>query len=159
MKGPGLMMNSSSLRKGQEKDLESKRASALTALEEELTVERVSRIANLGKEIADRLSAHEAAIQQDKDELEQKRKAFLKNQAELDELRDELEYQKQRLRSHKDRLEERESDLNLEVDARVAQRKHSFESEKSVLNDEIARLRESLKTSSALISNFEVLEA
>ena len=38
-----------SLRKGQEKDLESKRASALTALEEELTVERVSRIANLGK--------------------------------------------------------------------------------------------------------------
>lgn len=147
-----------SLRKGQEKDLESKRASALTALEEELTVERVSRIANLGKEIADRLSAHEAAIQQDKDELEQKRKAFLKNQAELDELRDELEYQKQRLRSHKDRLEERESDLNLEVDARVAQRKHSFESEKSVLNDEIARLRESLKTSSALISNFEVLK-
>ncbi|WP_234096298.1 chromosome partitioning protein ParA [Citrobacter portucalensis] len=147
-----------SLRKVQEKDLESKRASALTALEKELTVERVSRIANLGKEIADRLSAHEAAIQQDKDELEQKRKAFLKNQAELDELRDELEYQKQRLRSNKDRLEERESGLNLEVDARVAQRKHSFESEKAALNDEIARLRESLKTSSALISNFEVLK-
>jgi len=147
-----------SLRKVQEKDLGSKRASALTALEKELTVERVSRIANLGKEIADRLSAHEAAIQQDKDELEQKRKAFLKNQAELDELRDELEYQKQRLRSNKDRLEERESGLNLEVDARVAQRKHSFESEKAALNDEIARLRESLKTSSALISNFEVLK-
>jgi hypothetical protein len=72
-----------SLRKGQEKDLESKRASALTALEEELTVERVSRIANLGKEIADRLSAHEAAIQQDKDELEQKERHSLRTRRSL----------------------------------------------------------------------------
>lgn len=146
------------LRKKQEKDLESKRVSALTAIEKELTEERASRIASLEKEIADRLKAHEAAIQQDKDELEQKRKAFLKDQAELDELKDELEYQKQRLQSSKDRLEERESNLNLEVDAKVVERKQSFESEKSALNDEIARLREFIKTSSALISNFEELK-
>lgn len=146
------------LRKKQEKDLESNRASALTAIEKKLTEERASRIASLEKEIADRQKAHEAAIQQDKDELEQKRKAFLKDQAELDELKDELEYQKQRLQSSKDRLEERESNLNLEVDAKVVERKQSFESEKSALNDEIARLRESIKTSSALISNFEELK-
>ena len=146
------------LRKKQEKDLESKRASALTAIEKELTEERAPRIASLEKEIADRLKAHEAAIQQDKDELEQKRKAFLKDQTELDEFKDELEYQKQRLQSSKDRLEERESNLNLEVDAKVVERKQSFESEKSALNDEIARLRESIKTSSALISNFEELK-
>ena len=41
---------------------------------------------------------------------------------------------------------------------KVAERKQSFESEKSALNDEIARLRESIKTSSALISNFEELK-
>lgn len=146
------------LRKKQEKELDSKRANALTAIEKELSAERTSRIASLEKEIADRLKAHEAAIQQDKDELEQKRKAFLKDQAELDELKDELEYQKQRLQSSKDRLEERESNLNLEVDAKVVERKQSFESEKSALNDEIARLRESIKTSSALISNFEELK-
>ncbi|MCS4533807.1 chromosome partitioning protein ParA [Neisseria montereyensis] len=146
------------LRKEQEKDLESKRASALTAIEKELTEERVSRIASMEKEIADRLKAHEAAIQQDKDELEQKRKAFQEEKAELDELKDELEYQKQRLQSRQDQLEERESNLNLEVNAKVAERKQSFESEKSVLNDEIARLRESIKTSSALISNFEELK-
>lgn len=146
------------LRKEQGKELESKRANALTAIEKELSEERTSRIASLEKEIADRLKAHEAAIQKDKDELEQKRKAFLKDQAELDELKDELEYQKQRLQSSKDRIEEREANLNLEVDAKVVERKQSFESEKSALNDEIARLRESIKTSSALISNFEELK-
>ena len=146
------------LRKEQEKELESKRANALTAIEKELSEERTSRIASLEKEIADRLKAHEAAIQQEKDELEQKRKALLKDQAELDELKDELEYQKQRLQSSKDRLEEREANLNVEVDAKVVERKQSFENEKSALNDEIARLRESTKTSSALISNFEELK-
>ena len=146
------------LRKEQEKELESKRANALTSIEKELSEERTSRIASLEKEIADRLKAHEAVIKQDKDELEQKRKAFLKDQAELDELKDELEYQKQRLQSSKDRLEEREANLNLEVDDKVVERKQSFENEKSALNDEIARLRESIKTSSALISNFEELK-
>lgn len=146
------------LRKEQEKELESKRANALTAIEKELSEERTSRIASLEKEIADRLKVHEAAIQQEKDELEQKRKALLKDQAELDELKDELEYQKQRLQSSKDRLEEREANLNVEVDAKVVERKQSFENEKSALNDEIARLRESIKTSSALISNFEELK-
>lgn len=146
------------LRKEQERELESKRANALTAIEKELSEERTSRIVSLEKEIADRLKAHEAAIQQEKDELEQKRKALLKDQAELDELKDELEYQKQRLQSSKDRLEEREANLNVEVDAKVVERKQSFENEKSALNDEIARLRESIKTSSALISNFEELK-
>lgn len=146
------------LRKEQEKELESKRANALTAIEKELSEERTSRIASLEKEIADRLKVHETAIQQEKDELEQKRKTLLKDQAALDDLKDELEYQKQRLQSSKDRLEEREANLNLEVDAKVAERKQSFENEKSALNDEIARLRESIKTSSALISNFEELK-
>ncbi|WP_318408746.1 chromosome partitioning protein ParA [Photobacterium leiognathi] len=146
------------LRKEQEKELESKRAEALTAIEKELSEERTSRIASLEKEIADRLKVHEAAIQQEKDELKQKRKAFLKDQAELDELKDELDYQKQRLQSSKDRLNEREANLNDEVDAKVVERKQSFEIEKSALNDEVARLRESIKTSSALISNFEELK-
>jgi len=146
------------LRKEQGKELESKRANALTAIEKELSEERTSRIASLEKEIADRLKVHEAAIQQEKDELEQKRKALLKDQAKLDELKEELEYQKQRLQSSKDRLEEREANLNVEVDAKVVERKQSFENEKSALNDEIARLRESIKTSSALISNFEELK-
>src|SRR5690606_21199080 len=146
------------LRKEQEKELESKRANALTAIEKELSEERTSRIASLEKEIADRLKVHEAAIQQEKDELEQKRKALLKDQAELDELKDELEYQKQRLQSSKDRLEEREANLSVKVDAKVVERKQSFENEKSALNEEVARLRESIKTSSALISNFEELK-
>lgn len=146
------------LRKEQNEELESKRAIALTELEKELSKERTYRIASLEKEIADGQKAHTAAIQQEKDELEQKKKAFLQKRAELDELKDKLEYQEQRLGCRKDRLEERELSLNLEVDAKVFERKQSFESEKSALNDEIARLRESIKTSNALISNFEELK-
>lgn len=146
------------LRKEQEKELESKRSNALASLEKELSEKRASSIASLEKEIADRLKAHETAIQQEKDELEQKRKALLKDQAKLEEIKDDLEYQKQRLQARKDRLEEREANLKLEVDAKVVERKLSFENEKSALNDEIARLRESIKSSSALISNFEELK-
>lgn len=146
------------LRKKREKELESKRASALIAIEKEFSEERRSRIASLEKEIADRLKIHEAAIQQEKDELDQKRKTILKEQAKLDELKEKLEYQKQRLQSSKEHLEERETNLNVEVDDKVVERKQSFENEKSALNEEIARLRESIKTSSALISNFEELK-
>ncbi|MDD7984714.1 hypothetical protein PQO01_07100 [Lentisphaera marina] len=104
------------LRKEQEKELESKRAQALTFIEKELSEERKSRISSLEKDIADRREAHDAVIKQQKDELEQKRKTFLKDQAELDELKEEIEYQKQRLQSRKKSLEEREVDLSLEVD-------------------------------------------
>ena len=48
--------------------------------------------------------------------------------------------------------------MNVEVDEKVVERKQSFEHEKSALNDGIARLRESIKTSSALILNFEELK-
>lgn len=124
------------LRIEQEKELELKRTRALTAIEKELSEQRAST----------------------KADIEQKNQLLLQNKAELDELKDELEYQKQRLQANKDRLEEREANLNLEVDDNVSERKKSFENEKSGLTDEIARLRESIKTSNALISNFEELK-
>jgi len=146
------------LRKEQEKELESKRADDLTAIEKEISKERVSRIESLDKEIAVKLTNHEAKIQQEKNELEQKRNILLQEQAKLDELKEDLEYQENRLKSRKERLDEREANLDLEVDAKVIERKRSFENEQSVLNDEIARLRESIKTSSNLIANFEELK-
>ena len=66
------------LRKEQEKELESKRADALTAIEKEISKERVFRIESLDKEIAVKLTNHEAKIQQEKNELEQKRNILLK---------------------------------------------------------------------------------
>lgn len=146
------------LRKKQEKELESNRANALNAIEKELSEERNSRLSSLETDIANRLKAHDASLQKEKEALEQKRKVFLTERAELDELKDKLEYQEKRLQSRKDALEEREANLNVEVDEKVVERKQSFEHEKSALNDEIARLRESIKTSSALILNFEELK-
>lgn len=146
------------LRKKQEIELESKRSHTLTTIEREVSEVRNSKLSSLDQEISDRLEAHEKTIQQERNDLEQKRKAFLKDRAELDELKDELEYQKQRLQSRKGALDEREDNLNVEVDAKVVERKQSFEKEKSSINDELSRLRESIKTSSALISNFEELK-
>ncbi len=127
-------------------------------LEKEMESKRSKEMASIEKEMADVRKAHEESIQNEKDELEEKRKVFLNNQAELDELKDELEYQKQRLQSRKDALEEREANLNVEVETKVVEKEQSFENKKSALNDEIARLREEIKTSSALIFNFEDLK-
>jgi len=147
-----------SLRIKQEKELESKRANALTAIEKELSEERISRIASLEKEIADRLKAHEAAIQKDKDELEQKRKAFLKDQAELDELKDELEYQKQRLQSSKDRLEEREANLNLEVGRLVESERVQLRKSIEQKDLEIKRYIEDSTSLQELLNTYKKLE-
>ena len=146
------------LRKEQEKELESKRANALTAIEKELSEERTSRIASLEKEIADRLKAHEAAIQQEKDELEQKRKALLKDQAELDDLKDELEYQKQRLQSSKDRLEEREANLNLEVDRLVESERVQLRKSIEQKDIEIKRYIEDSTSLQELLNTYKKLE-
>ena len=147
-----------SLRKKQEKEMESQRATALTAMEKEISDERTSRKESLDKEIADRLKAHEADIEQDKDQFKQEKDVFLKDRAELYELKDELEYQNQRLQFGKDNLEERITNLNHEVNDKVVERKQSLESEKSALSDEIFHLRERIKSSNALISNFDELK-
>ena len=146
------------LRKEQEKELGSKRANALTAIEKELSEERTSRIASLEKEIADRLKAHDAAIQQEKDELEQKRKALLKDQAELDELKDELEYQKQRLQSRKDCLEERESNLSVEVDHLVESERVQLRKSIEQKDREIKRYIEDSTSLQELLNTYKKLE-
>ena len=146
------------LRLKHEKELESKRTKALAAIEKELSEERNSRLLSLNNEIADILKSHKASLQKEEDELDEKRKVLLKDQAKLDELKDELEYQKQRLQSRRDALDEREINLSVELDNKVAERKQSLEQEKSALNDEISRLRESVKSSVTLISNFEELK-
>jgi len=126
--------------------------------EKEFSEERESRLSGLQKEIADKLKSHEAAIQQEKDEIEQKRKDVLKNNAELDELKEELDYQKQRLQSRKNALDEREANLKEEVESKTVERKQSFEKEEARLKEETERLRESLKISNNLISTFEELK-
>ncbi|MDM8515978.1 hypothetical protein QUF76_07250 [Desulfobacterales bacterium HSG16] len=142
----------------QEKELETKRVSCLAEIEKEVLNERKSRVSILEKEIAEKLKHHEASLQKEKDELDEKRKAAIQTQARLDELKEDLEYQKKRLQSRKDALDEREQNVNSEVDVKVEERKQSFENEKAALKDEISRLRESIRISSTLISNFEELK-
>ena len=139
------------LRQEQEKELASKRANALTAIEKELSKERTSRIANLEKEIADRRKAHEAAIQQEKDYLEEKRKALLKNQ-------DECEYQKQCLESRQDHLDEREAHLNDEVDRLVESERVQLRKSIKQKDQEIKRYIEDSTSLQELLNTYKKLE-
>ena len=147
-----------SRRKKQENELESKRANDLNNLEEELFKIRESRRSTLEKELYDRLESHNVRIKKEEDELAGARRKLLEELARIDEDKDDLDYQRKRLQSRKSTLDDREANLNTEIDAKIIERKHSFESEKTILNDEISRLRESIKTSSALVANFEVLK-
>lgn len=145
-------------RKEFETKLESIRGNLLSEIEKEVSDTKKSRLTALEKEIAEKIKYHEASLQKEVDELEQKRIAFLKERTQLDAQKDKQEYQQQRLESRKNSLEEREASLNDEVDVKVIERHRSFEYEKSALNDEIARLRDSIKVSNAFISNFEELK-
>lgn len=147
------------LRKKQEKELESKRVNALNAIEKELSEERNSRLSSLEKDIADRLKAHEASLQKEKDELEQKRKVFLKDQAELDELKYELEYyQKQRLQSRKDALEEREANLKIEADRLVEAERFEFRKCIKQKDQEIKKYIEDSTSLQELLNTYKKLE-
>jgi hypothetical protein len=139
-------------------ELSSKRQNELGKLEEVLSQEEQTRLEKLDAELTKLREQHLSNEKKERDALDALKIALAVDKAKLDELKEELEYQKQRLQSRKDALEKREANLNVEVDVEVVERKQSFENEKSALNDEIARLRESIKTSSALISNFEELK-
>lgn len=145
-------------RKDFQEELSKKRVEESNSFEATFSEEAKKRREVLNLELINERKHFEETICKEKNDLLSLRDKLNSKQAELDELKDELEYQKQRLQSSKDRLEEREANLNVEVDAKVLERKQSFEIEKATLNDEIARLRESIKTSNALISNFEELK-
>jgi len=141
-----------------EKELSEKRTKELNSLEQLLSEENTKRREALDKELSVERSRFEDLLKMEKGALASMKETLNSRSLKLDELENELEYQEQRIQSRKDQLEERKTNLNHEVDARVIERKQSFENEKSALNDEIARLRASIKTSSALISNFDELK-
>ena len=125
------------LRAKQEKELELKQANRLAEIEKEVFNKRKSKLDALEKEIAEKLNDHDAFLQKERDDLEQKRKAFFIDKAEFESGKKNMEYQKQLLQSSTDTLAEKESNLNEEIDKRVENRKKSFEIEKEGFNDEI----------------------
>lgn len=138
--------------------LSEKRTKELNSHQERLSNEATKQREAFNTGLSVERSQFEDSLKKEKSDLKSKNETLVSRSAKLNELKDELEFQKQRLQSSKDRLEEREANLNLEVDNKVVERKQSFESEKDALKDEIARLRESITTSSTLISIFEELK-
>jgi len=139
-------------------ELTNKREKEFHLLENTIQQERNSRLTLLENELAEKQKQYENKIHADSDLLEKKKQGLNQKQADLDEAKDDLEYQKQRLQSRKETLDEREQRLNDEVILIVEERKKSFDRELMDLKDECSRLRDSIKTSNELISNFDELK-
>ncbi|MBM76545.1 MAG: chromosome partitioning protein ParA [Proteobacteria bacterium] len=145
------------IRQKQEKDLILKRSQHLQEMEQNVQNERNSRFKQLDKELTSKLNAFEEGIKTKQEKLEQEKIQLEQKRAHLDEMNEELEYQKQRLQARKEALKAREQDLNKEVELKSLERKQSYDAKEAQFNEEIERLRDSLKTSSSLISSFEEL--
>ncbi|MGE6569826.1 hypothetical protein ACQKE9_14930 [Shewanella vesiculosa] len=144
----------SAKRKNLDDELRVKRETRYNDLEIEIEYDRDNRLKLLSSEIDTKRSDFENKVAQQRSDLKAKEKALFKREQAVED----LEFEKEKTKRKQDRLEEERNTIKEEIEQGILERKQSFESEKSALNDEIVRLRESIKTSNALISNFEELK-
>ena len=140
------------------KELSAKRENEFNNMEKNISYETQSRRSAFQSELSLERQKHEENIKKEKSALEVFKESIITEKSRLEQLNEDLEYQQKRLQSRKIALDEREENINSEIDVKVQERKQSFENEKDSLRDETSRLRESIRTSSALIANFEELK-
>jgi len=144
----------SAKRKNLDDELRVKRETRYNDLEIEIEYDRDNRLKLLSSEIDTKRSDFENKVAQQRSDLKAKEETLFKREQAVED----LEFEKEKTKRKQDRLEEERDTVKEEIEQGILERKQSFESEKSALNDEIVRLRESIKTSNALISNFEELK-
>ncbi|TSA39068.1 MAG: chromosome partitioning protein ParA [Methylococcaceae bacterium] len=141
----------------------------LADLENEIKTERSQRLAALQTEIQEarehcsqELNQWRAEFNEDKNakekELRDEAERLAKLQGELDDDADNITFEKSRLESRSNALDERESNLNEEIDSKLAERKKSFESTEVRLNQECDRLRASIQETEKTLSIFDELK-
>lgn len=141
-------------RKSFNDEIREKRENRFDELEKEVEEERNKRLKLLTDEIDSKRADFENEVAQQRSDLKDKKDELSKREQDVED----LELEKEKAKRRQERLEEERKAIKEEIEQGISERKQSFESEKSALIDEIARLRESIKTSSALISNFEELK-
>lgn len=122
-------------------------------LEIEIEAERKKRLELLSDEMDAKRTEFEA-------EIAQQRSDFLNKKQELDIREQKVEdwgLEKDKAMRKQERLDEELNAVKEKIEEGIQARLQSFDVEKSALNDEVGRLRESIKTSSSLISHFEEL--
>ncbi|MCP5208455.1 MAG: chromosome partitioning protein ParA [Hahellaceae bacterium] len=123
-------------------------------LEIEIEAERKKRLELLSDEMDAKRTEFEA-------EIAQQRSDFLNKKQELDIREQKVEdwgLEKDKAMRKQERLDDELNAVKEKIEEGIQARLQSFDIEKSALNDEVGRLRESIKTSSSLISNFEELK-
>lgn len=135
-------------------DITNKRIARLDELEKEIEIERKKRLQLLSNEIDRIRTDFENEVAQQKSNLKIKEEKLSKREQDVEG----LEFLQDKAKRRLERLDVERKTIKEEIEQGIIERKQSFENEKSALNDEIARLRESIKTSSALTSNFEELK-
>ncbi|MEI7527058.1 MAG: hypothetical protein WCJ95_22100, partial [Mariniphaga sp.] len=135
-------------------EISEKRKVRFSDLEKEIGEECKKRLEILSDEIIKKQTDFENSIAHIKAEIEKKEAELKEREKDVEN----IELEKAKAIRKQERYNNELKSIEDKIAEGVKTRKQSFENEKSALNDEIARLRESIKTSSALISNFEELK-
>lgn len=155
-------------------------AEKLSELEKELASIRQQRLEDVGKaesaererirtEIAKEREIWKKEYEEncnrlasERTELEKQRGVASALQSELEGRQVELETNEKALKAKEERIErrieKRNADLDTEIDNRLQEERDSMQSERQTLNNEVVRLRESLRSQTELVGVFDQLK-
>ncbi len=136
-----------------EEDIRNKREERFSELQDEIDKERKKRLELLTAEMDKKRSEFDREMDKIRKALKEKETALIKREQEVEDL--ELKKKKaQRSREHYDEECEKLKD---EIEKGIRDERQSLRMEMQNKDNEIERLRESIRTSNALIANFEEL--
>jgi hypothetical protein len=141
-------------RQNLEKELEIKRES----FEKELLELYVKRKEELDKQIEDVRSQRLCFIEQEINDIRNERIRQEELRIMLEKRSEDLDIENKILEADKEKLYKRESQIEDEVNRRIAEREKSFECEERRLKDECQRLRESVSNTSTMLSIYDELK-
>lgn len=135
-------------------ELAEKRENRFSDLENEIESARNKRLQLLTDEIDEKRSEFQNEIAQLKKDLDDKKTELKEREIAVED----LELEKKKTLRKQERLEEETESFEEKIEKGIEERKRSFEKEETRLNTEAERLRDGLKISNDLISNFKELK-
>lgn len=137
-----------------EEDMSKLKKQRLEKLNQEMSKERDTRLSLLESELANQRSKFQQEIDNYKNEINTQKQEL--NSREL--AVEDLEFERQKAIRLQDRLTEEIGLLSKKIEDGIADERRTFDSSIQAKDYEITKLRESIETSTNLISNFEELK-
>ena len=141
-----------------DKEMNELRVKRYSDLESQIEKELAGKSNRCAKDLKEMRDVFNRDKEAEEDRLKSENDKLTKLRAELDTQSEDIEYNKARLKSREGKLIERESNIDDEVDLKIAERQKAFESHEVRLKDECERLRESIRISEETRGNYDELK-